>query len=119
MLNMIMENINRDQLRERLIDEGYVPEFGLEHTIDNLLGLQNHENTSAAYEMLVEWMKSGKLGKFEPIEGIDRNYLKNILKMKDPAVILAYGALLYDPKRNAVLLKREEKRRKQFKPSKV
>lgn len=113
-----METISREELKERLIEEGYVPEFGIEQTIDNLLGLQKLEETGAAYEMLVEWMKSGKVGKFEPIEGIDKNFLKNNLKMKDPAIILAYGALLYDPKRNAILLKREENRRLQFKPSK-
>lgn len=112
-----MKTINRNQLRERLIDEGYVPEFGLEYTIDNLLNLQNLEDKSA-YEMLVEWMENGKVAKFDPIEGIDKAFLKNTLKMKDPAIILAYGALLYDPKRNAILLKREENRRLRFTPSK-
>lgn len=101
-----MKTIDRNELRERLIDCGYIPEFGLENTIDNLLNLHKLENQDA-YKMLEEWMGTGKLRKFEPIEGIDYKYLKDILKMKDPAIILAYGMLLYDPKRNALFLKRQ------------
>ena len=38
-----MNKIDRNQLKERLIDEGYIPEFGIENTIDNLLNLQNYK----------------------------------------------------------------------------
>lgn len=110
---MIMDTIDRNALRERLVNEGYVEEFGLENTVDNLLNLRNLEDDSA-YKMLIEWMKTGKIGKFEPIEGIDKRFLRDTLKMKAPAIILAYGMLLYDPKRNAMFLKNEASRRKGF-----
>ena len=64
------------------------------------------------------WHKHLLLRKFEPIEGIDIKYLRNTLKMKDPAVILAYGMLLFDPKRNAMALKREAEHRQMFQPKK-
>ena len=112
-----MNTIDRNQLKERLIDEGYIPEFGIENTIDNLLNLQNLEDKSA-YDMLVEWMETGKVRKFDPIEGIDLKYLRTTLKMKDPAIILAYGMLIYDPKSNAIFLKKQEKARNCYIPPK-
>ena len=68
--------------------------------------------------MLEQWMQTGKLQKFEPIEGIDIKFLRNTLKMKEPAVILAYGMLLFDSKNNAIILKREAQRRQKFQPLK-
>lgn len=112
-----MKAIDRNQLRERLIDCGYgfVPEAVLEQTVDNLLNLEKLENP-AAYEMLAEWMETTKLRKFAPIEGIDQKFLKEKLKMREPAIILAYGMLLHDPKRNALFLKRQVDKRNLFKP---
>ena len=112
-----MNTIDRKQLKERLVDEGYIPEFGIENTIDNLLNLQNLEDKSA-YEMLLEWMETGKVRKFGPIEGIDMKYLRSTLKMKDPAIILAYGMLLYDSKRNAIFLRKQENKRNCYIPPK-
>lgn len=111
-----MSTIDRNNLKERLIDCGYIPEFGLENTINNLLNLKT--KAPNAYIMLEEWMKKGKLLKFEPIEGIDLNFLRNTLNMKDPAVILAYGMLLYDPQNSVLFLKRQEKRKLGFVPPK-
>lgn len=108
-----MANIDRNQLKKRLLDCGYIEDFGLGQTLDHLLNLA-HLDDKRAYEMLEEWMQTGKIAKFEPIEGIDRKFLRDKLKMKDPAVILAYGMLLFDPKRNAMLLKRELDRRQAF-----
>lgn len=106
-----MENIiNKEELRERLIGEGYLAECGLDRTVENLINLEKLED-KRAYEMLVKWMQTGKVEKFEPIEGIDYKFLKDTLKMKKPAIILAYGMLLYDPKRNALFLKREATRK--------
>lgn len=112
-----MKPIDRNQLKDRLIDCGYgfVPQTVLEQTVDNLLNLEKLENP-AAYEMLVEWMTTTKLRKFEPIEGIDQKFLKEKLKMREPAIILAYGMLLHDPKRNALFLKRQVDKRNLFKP---
>lgn len=112
-----MSTIDKNTLRERLVDCDYVPEFGLDSTVANLLNLQNLEN-KAAYNMLEEWMTTGKLRAFEPIEGIDIKFLRD-MKMKDPAIILAYGMLLHDPKRNAVFLKREASRRQLFRFKKM
>lgn len=114
-----MESIDRNKLRERLIDCGYgfVSEDVLKQTVNNLLNLETLDNP-AAYEMLVEWMRTAKLRKFEPIEGIDLKFLKEKLKMKEPAIILAYGMLLHDPKRNALFLKRQADKRNVFKPIK-
>lgn len=109
-----MENIiNKEELRERLVGEGYLAECGLDRTVENLINLEKLED-KRAYEMLVKWMQTGKVEKFEPIEGIDYKFLKDTLKMKKPAIILAYGMLLYDPKRNALFLKREATRRMLF-----
>ncbi len=108
-----METIDRTQLKERLIEEGYIEANGLEFTVDNLLNL-----TGPASEMLRKWMATGEVDKFEPIEGIDKRFLKDKLNMKKPAIILAYGMLLKDPKRNAMLLKREADRRNAFRPAK-
>ncbi len=108
-----MKEINKNELRERLIDCGYIPEFGLDNTVENLLNLKYIENPDA-YTMLVEWMETAKIRKFEPIEGIDVKFLRDTLKMKDPAIILAYGMLLHDPKRNAMFLKQQVNKRNVF-----
>lgn len=108
-----MKTIDKNELKQRLIDCGYIPEFGLDNTVNNLLNLKNIENKDA-YAMLEEWMQTKKIKKFEPIEGIDVKFLREKLKMKDPAIILAYGMLLYDPKRNAVFLKRQVDKRNIF-----
>lgn len=108
-----MITINKETLTEKLINEGYIPEYGLSNTVENLLNLQLLEN-QAPYEMLVEWMNTGRLTKFEPIEGIDIAYLRDTLKMKKPAIILAYGMLVYDPKPNAIFLKKLENRQNAF-----
>ena len=104
-----MDTIDKNELRQRLIDCGYIPQFGLDRTVENLLNLKNLDNKDA-YKMLEEWMESNRIRKFEPIEGIDVKFLKNKLKMKDPAIILAYGMLLHDPKGNAAFLKQVDRR---------
>lgn len=106
-----MNTVDRNVLKEKLINEGYIQEYGLEQTIENLINLQNIEDKSA-YEMLIEWMNTGKVRKFEPIEGISYAFLRDTLKMKKPAIILAYGMLLYDHKRNATFLRNQADRRK-------
>lgn len=108
-----MKTIDKNELKQRLIDCGYIPQFGLDSTINNLLNLKNIENPDA-YKMLEEWMVTNKIRKFEPIEGIDLKFLRDTLKMKDPAIILAYGMLLHDPKRNAIFLKRQVDKRNVF-----
>lgn len=105
-----MKEINKKLLREALIDEGYIESFGLDNTVENLLNLRNLDDKSA-YDMLVTWLETGKLTPFQSVEGIDLTFLLTTLQMKAPAAILAYGMLLYDPKRNAIVLKNEADRR--------
>lgn len=69
--------------------------------------------------MLCTWLKTGKIQKFESIGGIDLKFLRDELHMKNPAIILAYGMLLYDPEYNAIALKREKDRRNCMKPAKL
>lgn len=113
-----MSIVNKNELKQRLIDEGYIEEYGLDRTVENLINLEKLEN-KAAYEMLCTWLKTGKIQKFESIGGIDLKFLRDELHMKNPAIILAYGMLLYDPEHNAIALKREKDRRNCMKPAKL
>lgn len=98
--------LTKELLKSRLLEEGYIESNGLDRTVENLLGLEGK-----AREALETWIATGKVVNFEPIEGIDRRYLRDKLKMKDPAIILAYGMLLAEPKYNAMFLKRQTNRR--------
>lgn len=101
-----MNTIDRQELKNRLIQEGYLEENGLDGTVNNLLNLEGQ-----AAVMLKEWFEEGKLPEFEAIEGVDSKILREELKMKEPAIILSYGMLLKDPKMNSVHLKNMIKRR--------
>lgn len=93
--------MDKEYIRERLIEEGYIVENGIDGTIDRLCQLDGK-----AGEMFQYWLETKKIIKFEAIQGIDVQFLRKELKMKDPAIILAYGMLLKDPERNAMLIKR-------------
>lgn len=104
-----MNTIDRQELKNRLIQEGYVEAFGLDQTIDRLLNLDGK-----AAEMLKAWMNNGIIPEFDEIEGISSKVLRENLKMKEPAIILSYGMLLKDPKTNSIHLKNLLKRRTVF-----
>lgn len=95
-----MNTIDRKELKNRLIQEGYVEAFGLDQTIDRLLNLDGK-----AEKMLKAWMEEGVIPEFDEIEGIDSKVLREKLSMKDPAIILSYGMLQKDPKANSIHLK--------------
>ena len=97
-----MENITKEQLRERLLEAGYPDTPLADKTAEHLLAL-----TGDAARMLASWLETGRSPKFEAIEGIDHRFLRDKLKMKDPAIILAYAMLCDNPKYNAMLLKRK------------
>lgn len=97
-----MENIDPKSLRERLIEVGYPDTELTDNSVKHLLDMKGD-----AAEMLKIWVETGRVPKFEAIEGIDKKFLRDILKMKDPAVIMAYGMLMENPKYNAMLLKRK------------
>ena len=96
-----MVNIDRKELKNRLIQEGYIEEFGIDRTIDNLLNLDGK-----AAEMLRAWMNEGATPIFDAIEGIDSSILRERLKMKEPAIILSYGMLLKNVRINSKKLKK-------------
>lgn len=108
-----MTTIDRQELKERLLKEGYVEANGLEKTIDNLLHLEGK-----AADMLHDWLKSNILPQFEAIEGVDSTFLREQIKMKEPAIILSYGMLLIAPKINGARLRSLQKRQFGFRPQK-
>lgn len=104
-----MNTIDRQELKSRLIQEGYVEAFGLDQTIERLVNLDGK-----AAEMLKAWMDERIIPEFDEIEGIDSKVLREQLKMKEPAIILSYGMLQKDPKANSIHLKNLLKRRTVF-----
>lgn len=108
-----MNTINKEKLKERLLQEGYVEANGLNMTIERLANLKGN-----AFEMLVDWMDKGIQPEFEAIEGISSTMLREKLQMKEPAIILSYGMLLADPKNAAIRLKSLLSRRFYYHPKK-
>lgn len=107
-----MNTIDRQELKNRLIQEGYVETFGLDQTINRLINLDGK-----AAEMLKAWMDEGIIPEFDEIKGIDSKVLREQLKMKEPAIILSYGMLLINPDANSIHLKNLLKRRTVFRPN--
>lgn len=95
-----MNTIDRQELKKRLIKEGYVEAFALDRTVDNLLALDGN-----ARKMLEEWLFYNESPNFDAIEGIDSVMLREQLKMKEPAIILSYGMLQKDVKINSGYLR--------------
>ena len=107
-----MSAIERQVLKNLLLQEGYVEEYGLDNTIDNLLNLDGK-----AAEMLKAWVNKGEKPEFDVIEGIDSRILREEFKMKEPAIILSYAMLLKDSKINSIHLKKLLNRRLVFTPN--
>lgn len=79
-----------------LIKTGYADNSVTEATAHRLLSL----NGDAA-KMLENWLKTGEQPSFKPINDVDSNFLVDKLKMKVPALIIAYAMLIDSPKENA------------------
>lgn len=97
-----MTELNKENLRASLLEVGYPDTQLTDNAVEHLLQLKGK-----AAELLLVWFETGRVAKFEAIEGIDRNFLRDKLKMKDPAIIMAYGMLLENPQYNAMLFKRK------------
>lgn len=97
-----MTTFDKKVLKERLLEVGYIDSLITEKAVEHLLALKGE-----AAGMLQKWVDTGRVASFEPIEGIDKKFLRDILKMKDPAIIMAYGMLLDSPKYNAMLFKKK------------
>ena len=91
--------IDSQQLRYRLIQEGYTGVL-LDQTTHNMLKLKG-----PAAEMLNSWLDYGIVPRFDDIYGLSSTFLREHLKMKDPAIILSYGLLIDNPSRNSRYLK--------------
>lgn len=91
--------INRQQLRARLVQEGYSGAL-LDQTTDDLLKL---DGKSA--EMLHSWLGKGIKPEFNNIEGLNSRLLREQYQMKEPAIILSYGLLMNNPVQNSKHLK--------------
>jgi hypothetical protein len=107
-----MNTISKEELKARLLKEGYTEQYGFEQTIDRLMNFDGKPK-----DMLKEWMETGIVLKFEAIQDIDIAFLRNKLKMKDPAIIIAYAMLLSDPQSNGMYLKRLAESRIIYHPS--
>lgn len=91
--------INKQELKSRLLEDGYVEENGLNATISHLLNLSEEPT-----RMLYDWMTTGKRPEFSEIHGISSEMLRQNAGMKEPAIIIAYDMLLTNPRRNSKLL---------------
>lgn len=91
--------INRQQLRSRLVQEGYTGAL-LDQTTDDLLKLDGK-----AAEMLRSWLDRGIKPEFDDIEGLNSKLLRENYQMKEPAIILSYGMLMNNPVQNSKHLK--------------
>ena len=94
-----MRVINKQQLRARLVQEGYSGAL-LEKTTDDLLKLDGK-----AAEMLHSWLDNGIKPEFDDIEGLNSKLLRENYQMKEPAIILSYGMLMNNPVQNSKHLK--------------
>ena len=103
--------MNKEQLKSKLLANGYPSSYSLDMTCQRLLLL-----TGKPAEMLKEWYDKGIEPKFDAIGGIDSKFLKERLFMKAPAIIIAYAMLLNSPKENSAYFKQLVYRRKEFKP---
>ena len=56
--------------------------------------------------MLYDWIYNGVLPSFEPICGIDSEFLLNRLNMRAPALIIAHSMLEEEPEENASYFKK-------------
>lgn len=97
-----MATLNKELLKERVLEIGYIDSPITEKAVEHLLALKGE-----AAAMLQKWYDSGRVDSFEAIEGIDKKFLRDTLRMKDPAIIMAYGMLLDNPKYNAMLFKKK------------
>ena len=91
--------INKQELKSRLLEDGYVEENGLNATISHLLNLSEEPT-----RMLYDWIKTKKTPEFSEIYGISSDLLRQSVGMKEPAIIIAFDMLLTNPKRNSILL---------------
>lgn len=106
--------ITPDIIKQCLLADGYADSQATNDTVLRLLSLKGK-----ARVMLKEWVELGKEPQFESINGVDSCFLRQRLKMKSAALILAYAMLLDAPIENADYFKHLSNNIIGFYPSKL
>lgn len=95
-----MHDIDINFLKSRLVKEGYANNSVTEATAKRLLSFSGE-----AASMLVDWLENGTKPSFGYLGGVDSSFLVDKLKMKAPALIIAYVMLKEAPEENAAYFK--------------
>lgn len=96
-----MHNIDINFLKSCLVKEGYANNSVTEATAKRL-----HSFNGEAASMLTEWLENGSEPSFGSLEGVNSSFLVDKLKLKAPALIIAYVMLKENPKENAAYFKK-------------
>ena len=70
----------------------------------------------SGYSRSISFYKDLEVAKVDAIEGVDSDFLKDKLCMKEPAIIIAYAILLDDPKEISEYFKHLSENRVGFYP---
>lgn len=92
----MLDRMDEKTLRDRLIEDGYADNNTTDETAKRLLSFKGR-----AAQMLNEWFSNGTMPHFEPIDGVGSDFLLSKLKMKAPALIIAYAMLEAEPAENS------------------
>lgn len=104
--------MNKGIIKQRLLEVGYTDTPALDDTISKLCDLKGEP-----FNLLVSWLYEGKAPTFDAIEGVDSDFLKDKLCMKDPAIIIAFSMLIDEPKENSEYFKHLSENRVGFYPN--
>lgn len=92
----MLDKMDEKTLKSRLIEDGYADNDTTAETAKRLLSFKGR-----AAQMLDEWLLNETMPHFEPIDGVGSDFLLSKLKMKAPALIIAYAMLEADPLENS------------------
>lgn len=87
-------------IKKRLLEDGYKDNETTENTARRLFSL-----TGKSSEMLQDWVKNDITPSFEAINGVGSDWLIKKLKMKAPALAIAYAMLIENPDENVEYFK--------------
>lgn len=96
-----MHDIDINFLKSRLVKEGYANNSVTDATAERLLSFSGE-----AASMLIAWLENGTEPSFDSLGGVDSSFLVDKLKMKAPALIIAYVMLKEDTNGNAAYFKK-------------
>ena len=97
----------------RLREAGYPDTPGFSNMVNRLVSLEGEAKT-----MLDKWLRDDEKVFFSEIDGVDSDYLRDSLGMKEPAIIISYAMLKLDPIANSEYFKNLVTNRNLFKPNK-